>query len=219
MKAADFRKCRSPKIQSCGRGAALSIRAERLKAMQKIFPWVNEEYEKIRVEEIVLGDRDLLGTVLRLPIVYGPGDPVHRLHFLLKRMEDGRRHILFADDVAAFRTPRGYVENVAHAIVLAATSERASGHVYNVAEPTTFSELEWAKKVAAVAGWDGNFVVLPHDRTPKHLLMPGNTAQHLVASSERIRKELGHEESIPLEESAHDPVGAGESATNTTSRI
>jgi nucleoside-diphosphate-sugar epimerase len=43
-------------------------------------------------------------------------------------------------------------------------------------------------------------VVLPHDCTPKHLLSPGNAAQHLVVSSERIRKELGYRELLPHDE-------------------
>ena len=179
---------------------------EVLKKVQQIYPWVDDEYEKINVEKAVLNDRDLPGTVLRLPMVYGPGDPVHRFHFLLKRIGDGRQTILFADDVAALRTPRGYVENVAHAIALAATSERASGHIYNVCEPVAFSELDWARKIAAATGWDGNFIVLPHDATPKHLWMPGNAAQHLVASSDRIRKELGYREVISLDESIHRTI-------------
>ncbi|HEY6249665.1 MAG TPA: NAD-dependent epimerase/dehydratase family protein [Candidatus Angelobacter sp.] len=173
---------------------------ERLKKIQEIFPWMDDDYEKIAVEKTVLNEHDLPGTVLRLPMVYGPGDPVHRLHFLLKRMDDGRRSILFPDDVAAMRTPRGYVENVAQAIALAATSERASGRIYNVCESDAFSEWEWAHKVAVFAGWDGDFVMLPHDKSPKHLLMPGNTAQHIVASSDRIRRELGYHELVPLEE-------------------
>jgi hypothetical protein len=32
------------------------------------------------------------------------------------------------------------------------------------------------------------------------LLLPGNTAQHVVASSERIRKELGYHELLPPDE-------------------
>lgn len=173
---------------------------ESLKRIQKIFPWANADYDKVKVERTVLSAPDLPGTVLRLPMVYGPGDPVHRFHYLLKRMDDGRRNIIFADDVAALRTPRGFVENVAQAITLAATSERAPGRVYNVCESTAFSELEWARKVAASAGWNGEFVVLPHDRTPKHLWMPGNTAQHVVVSSDRIRSELGYRELTPLDE-------------------
>ena len=176
------------------------------KKVQEIFSWLDDDYEKIMVEKVLLSDPELPGTVLRLPMVYGPGDPIHRFHFLLKRMDDGRRSIVFADDVAALRTPRGYVENVAHAIALAAMSERASGRIYNVCEPVAFSELDWAKKIAAATSWDGEFVVLPHDKTPKHLLMPGNTTQHLVASSDRIRKELGYRELISPDESIHRTI-------------
>jgi nucleoside-diphosphate-sugar epimerase len=160
---------------------------------------VDDEYDKVPAERTVLNDPRLPGTVLRLPMIYGPGDYVHRFHPVLKRIDDGRRQILFADDVAAIRTPRGYVEDMAAAILLAATSQRCAGGVYNVCEKETFSELEWARKIAAAAGWDGEFVVLPHDRTPPHLLWPGNTAQHLVVSSERIRSELGYSEIVPRE--------------------
>ena len=38
--------------------------------------------------------RDLPGTVLRLPMVYGPGDGQHRLFEYLKRMDDRRPFIL-----------------------------------------------------------------------------------------------------------------------------
>jgi len=117
--------------------------------------------------------------------------------------------------VAAWRTPRGYVEDVAAAIALAAVSPQSSGRTYNVCESESFSELEWARQIAAAVGWTGEFVVLPHDRTPPHLLWPGNTAQHMVASSERIRKELGFQETVGREEAirrtiawerAHPPI-------------
>jgi nucleoside-diphosphate-sugar epimerase len=172
---------------------------EVLKSRSKTIPWLDEEYDKIPVEQTVLGDPRLPGTVLRLPMVYGSGDFVHRFHPILKRIDDSRRQIIFADDVAPLRTPRGYVEDVASAVVLA-TSPQAMGRVYNVCEADSFGELDWARKIAAASGWDGEFVVLPHDRTPKHLLWPGNTAQHIVASSDRIRKELGYRELLPRDD-------------------
>jgi len=165
-----------------------------------IYPWIDDEYDKIPVEQAVLGDRKLPGTILRLPMIYGPGDPVHRFHSILKRIDDGRKQIIFADDVAPLRTPRGYVEDVGSAVALAATSPQASGRIYNVCEAESFGELDWARKIAAATNWTGEFVVLPHDRTPKHLLWPGNTAQHVVASSERIRKDLGYRELLPRDE-------------------
>src|SRR5215211_1941352 len=43
-------------------------------------------YDKIPVERVVMNDRELPGTVLRLPATYGPGDRQHRLFEYLKRM-------------------------------------------------------------------------------------------------------------------------------------
>jgi nucleoside-diphosphate-sugar epimerase len=133
-------------------------------------------------------------------MVYGPGDPLHRCFPLLKRLADGRSSILLSDDFAAWRGPRGYVENVAHAIALAATSDVAKGRVYNVCEEPVLSELEWQIRIAKQMSWPGKFVVLPRERTPKHLLLPGNAAQHVVASSERIRTELRYKERVEIEE-------------------
>jgi hypothetical protein len=48
--------------------------------------------------------------------------------------------------------------------------------------------------------WDGEFVVLPVESTPRHLLKPGNPAQHWTASSKRIRHELGYTEPVASEE-------------------
>jgi len=174
---------------------------EALKRAQAVYGWLDAEYDKIPVEQAVLSDPKLPGTILRLPMVYGPGDPAHRFHPILKRIDDGRKQIIFADDVAPLRTPRGYVEDVSTAIALATTSPQAAGRVYNVSESDSFGELDWARKIAASTNWTGEFVVLPHDRTPKHLHWPGNTAQHLVASSDRIREELGYRELLPREES------------------
>src|SRR5215467_10928969 len=173
---------------------------EEMKGMHAILPWIDEDYEKIGVEHTLLSNRDLPATILRLPMIYGPGDYIHRFYYILKRMDDQRPAIIFSDDFAAWRSPRGYVENVADAVVLATTLESAIGRTYNVCEEESFSELEWAKKIAAAAGWNGKFMVVPREEAPRHLQYPGNTAQHLVASAQRIRQELGYKEGIPREE-------------------
>ncbi len=101
------------------------------------------DYEKILVERVALSEPQLPGTVLRLPCVFGPGDRHHRLRPYLKRMEDGRPAILLDERQADWRWTRGYVENVAAAIVLALLDERASGHVYNVGEREARTEAAW----------------------------------------------------------------------------
>jgi nucleoside-diphosphate-sugar epimerase len=171
-----------------------------LQHLRKIFPWMTDDYDKIPAERAVMSDPELPGTVLRLPMVYGPGDPLHRFYPVVKRVVDGRRHIIFAQPQAAWCSPRGCVENVAAAIALAATDDRAIGHIYNVGEEPSFSELEWAQKIANEMGWEGKFVVLPVENTPGHLLRPGNAAQHWAVSSARIRKELGYEEPVEMRE-------------------
>lgn len=174
--------------------------AESMQHLRKVFAWVTDDYDKIPAERVVMSDHKLPGTVLRLPMVYGPGDLLRRFYPVVKRIVDGRRHIIFPETLAGWHSPRGYVENVSAAIALAATDERAARCVYNVCEEPAFSELEWARKIAAEMRWDGNFVVLPLERTPRHLLQPGNAAQHWTASSARIRKELGYQEPVPIEE-------------------
>jgi len=179
---------------------------ESMQLMRKIFPWVTDDYDKIPAERIVMNDRELPGTVLRLPMVYGPGDRLHRFYPVVKRIADGRGHIIFAEGLAAWRSPRGYVENVAAAIALAATDDRAERRIYNVCEEPSFSELEWARKIAVEMRWKGQFVVLPAERTPRHLLKPGNAAQHWIASSVRIRHELGYEEPVASENAIRQTI-------------
>ena len=179
---------------------------EVVKMMKGVFGWLNADYDKIGVEEAIMNDPAVSGTVLRLPMVYGPGDRLHRWFPLLKRVADRRSAILLADDFAAWRAPRGYVDDVAHAIALAATSEQAGRRVYNICQEPTMPELEWQTRIARSTNWSGRFVVLPRERMPKHLLPPGNGAQHLVAASERIRTELGYKELVKVEEAIRRTV-------------
>lgn len=156
--------------------------------------WI-DEYDKIPVERTLLGDPALPGTILRLPMVYGPG--THRAYEYLKRMADGRPAILLSEGSAQWRGARGYVENVAAAIALALTDDRAAGRIYNVADPETVSEAEWVRLLGAAYGWPGAIVVLPADHLPAHLQDPFNTEQSWVADSTRLRQELGYSEHIP----------------------
>lgn len=173
---------------------------EALQRVRRVMEWVDEGYDKIAVERALHSASELQASVLRLPVIYGPGDPLRRLHGMLKRMDDRRPAILLAEDFAQWCSPRGYVDNVAAAIARASQDARAAGRTYNVST-LSVSELEWAKMLAVQAGWTGDLIVLPRERMPKHLLAPGNYAQHWTASSQKIRGELGYSEPVELEES------------------
>jgi nucleoside-diphosphate-sugar epimerase len=180
--------------------------ADQIRALQNVFGWLDDEYEKILVEREILADPSRDACVLRLPMVYGPGDPLRRQAALLNQMRDLAGEIFFEETMAAWRSPRGYVENVAEAIALATVAGELPHRVYNVAEPDALSELEWAQLVAKAAGWGGRFTVLPRERAPNHLLPPGNLAQHWVTDSTRIRVDLGYVEPVPRAEALRRTV-------------
>ncbi|MCI2429487.1 NAD-dependent epimerase/dehydratase family protein [Candidatus Acetothermia bacterium] len=153
-----------------------------------------EAYEKRWVEQVVLSDPQLPGTVLRYPMIYGPNDGGRTFH-LVKRMMDQRPVILIDEGLARWRWSRGYAENVAWATVLAVTQARARNRIYNVAEPEGLSYLEWVQRVTRAAGWPGRIVVVPRDR----LKVQGHHEHHWVVDTTRIRAELGYMEVVPQE--------------------
>jgi len=173
--------------------------------LKGVFAWLDDQYDKVSVEQEARRAAHLAVTILRLPMVYGPGDPLHRLFPIVKRVDDGRRVILLADRFAAWRGTRGYVEDVAAAIVLAATSPAAVGRIYNLGE-VPMTELAWTERVAAAAGFTGAVKVLPAGRMPAHLQLPGDPEQHWVASTTRIRKELHFSEHVPPDEAVRRTI-------------
>jgi nucleoside-diphosphate-sugar epimerase len=170
---------------------------------EKMFPYREHaqphewsyHYDKIPVERVYLSSKKIAGTVLRLPMVYGPGDRQHRLYSYLKRISDNRPFILLDEDFAEWKATRGYVENVAHAIVLAILNRAASGQIYNVTD-LNIPENEWVKLIGEVAGWKGSIEIIEAGKLPLGM----NALQSIDMSSEKIRRELGYAEICPFEE-------------------
>jgi nucleoside-diphosphate-sugar epimerase len=128
-----------------------------------------DHWDKIPAERVVLNHPGLSSTILRLPAVYGPHDPQHRMFRYLKPMLDGRETILLDEREARWRWTHGYVENVAAAITLAVTDSRASGRIYNVGEPFALSRAERIRRIAQAANWRGRIVTLPSERVPENM--------------------------------------------------
>jgi len=131
-------------------------------------------YDKILVERAALHDAKVVGTVLRLPKVYGSHDNND-----LATVYRYRHH-------PSWRWTHGYVENVAHAIALAVMNDKAAGKIYNVGEavaPTV------AERLAALPPSD----VAIDER-------PANFLQDIVYDTSRIREELGYREVVRYEE-------------------
>lgn len=165
-----------------------------------------DDYDKILVERDALNTPGLPGTVLRLPMVYGPGDEQHRTFEYLRRMDDGRRVIPLESGFAGWRWTSGYVEDVAHALALAVERDAAAGRVYNVGEEIAPPRAEWVRRIGGAAGWRGEVAELGRALLPPALVPDLDTAQDLVSDSTRIRAELGYRETVPPDEALRRTV-------------
>jgi nucleoside-diphosphate-sugar epimerase len=161
---------------------------------------IDRGYDKVAVEAEAAAIDGLPATILRLPAIHGPGDRQHRLRAYVRRMDDRRPAIVIDVALANWRWVRGYVEDCAHAIVLAATNQAAAGRVYNVAYERHFTEPEWIREVARGVGWDGDVVLASSHELPKDDRIQFDTKQQFVVDSRRIRDELGYAEVVDFDD-------------------
>lgn len=157
-------------------------------------------YEKIIVERIVLGQPDWSGSVVRLPMTYGPRDRRQRFVETVRRMAAGRPAVLLAESLSQWVAPRGYVENIAEAVALAAIRPEADGQIFNVADPDPIPEVDWVKSIGAAVGWEGRVEIVPDASMPAALKPEGRFDQSMSIDSRKIRSLLGFREVVDLEE-------------------
>jgi nucleoside-diphosphate-sugar epimerase len=116
-------------------------------------------------------------------------------------MDDGRPAILLDEALEGWRRAHCYVEDVAHALVLAVTNDAATGRIYNVSYERTGTEVEWIREIARVCGWPGEIVLARSDLLPEALREDAyDLRQDYVIDSSRIRLELGYGEVVSEDE-------------------
>jgi nucleoside-diphosphate-sugar epimerase len=140
-------------------------------------------YEKILAERAVLSDPNLPGTILRLPKVHGPGGNED-----LATIYRYRNH-------PDWRWTHGFVENVAAAVVLAATHPFAGSRVYNVGEAYTPTIAE-------------RLTCLPPSIIEPDLTSQFDFRQNMHYDTSRIRTELGYREIVSEGEGLLRTLGA-----------
>ena len=146
-----------------------------------------DQYDKIPVEEAYLSAG---AVVLRLPMVFGPGDYQHRMAPYLKRMLDKRPFVFVPADMEHYVFPRGYIDNVAEAVAVAAMSD-LSARIFNVADEKVYAELEWVQAIARTLSWDGEILLRPNETLPPSVQAGLVTKYGLEISGKRIRDDLG----------------------------
>lgn len=188
-----------------------ALRASRRPYRAKARPGeMTYDYDKVLVEAAVREGADAPVTILRLPMVYGPGDRYRRLRPLLAKMVAGDTEIRLDRARAGWRWTRGFIDDVADAIALAVTDSRAAGRVYNVGEEDALAERDWIREVGEAAGWHGSVREVPAEDIPEAEREPFDYdyTHHLAADTTRIRRELGLRERVGRREGLRRTVAA-----------
>jgi nucleoside-diphosphate-sugar epimerase len=171
------------------------------------FSW--DDYDKVLVERNVMANPELPATILRLPMVYGPGDydgQKRRFWPYLKRMDDGRPAIILDQRTARWRAPWGYVEDVAEGVGLAVEKDRAAGQVYNVGEADGLDLQGWVRELSAVVGWRGRIMVVDEQCPAPNLPRSLNLDQNLDMDTTKIRSDLNYHETMSRRETLERTV-------------
>ena len=158
--------------------------------------WVGHDYEKIEVEHAIMKDADIQGTVLRLPMIYGPGDIQRRYSNIIDWLKDN--HDITLDyQTANWLGPWGYVDNVIEAICLGVTHEKAAGQIYHVADSPALPYAEIVQRLGMAGGWKGKLQISQTEYLPTNLKTVFNVPtispkQNLVIDIGKITNELGY---------------------------
>lgn len=156
-----------------------------------------EDYDKIVLEDAALGDSRFAATVIRAPMIFGPGDKQHRFKWAIDEVKRGG---LIKLDERAGKWPNsyGYVTDVAEAIALAALDPRAAGRTYNVGQSFVRNPVQWLLSFAVMLNTPIEVETVP--ATEKALLFERAEATDLryplTLDTTRIRQELGFTEVV-----------------------
>lgn len=149
-----------------------------------------DDYDKIPIEAAV---RDMAcdWTILRLPMVYGPGDRQRRFRWAIRPMLAEAPVLEAPRAWLAWTTGYGFIGNVGAAIVHAAGHAKAARATFNIADEPAMDHGGWIERFRAVTGWTG--AVEPTDAdTPFAQAVSGmDLSAPLNISSGRMRAELG----------------------------
>jgi nucleoside-diphosphate-sugar epimerase len=187
-------------------------------------PGVESESEdskgyRIRRTEQTLFELQPRATHFRYPFVYGPYQLVPREWLVVRRIRDGRSHIILPDGGLTLHS-FGYAENVAHALLLAVDKPEASaGKAYNVADEVVLSLRQVTEVIAGALEHKLTIVNMPYELAPctrPFVMQPLTT--HRVQDIAAIRADLGYRDKVAPSEAiartahwlmAHPPAPGG----------
>ena len=157
-------------------------------------------YRVARTEETVFAHHPDAAH-FRYPYAYGPYQLVPREWSVVRRVLDGRRRIVVADDGLTLHH-HGYTVNLAHAVLLGIDHpDAAAGQVFNAADEEVLSIRQVVELIATALEHDLELVSMPYDlAVPARPLLAQPLPTHRVLDLTRIRSALGYRDVVPARE-------------------
>jgi len=157
-------------------------------------------YRVARTEAAVFAHHPT-ATHVRYPYAYGPYQLVPREWSVVRRILDGRRRIVVADDGLTLHH-HGYTRNLAHAVLLAVDQpEAAAGTLFNAGDEEVLSVRQVVELVASALDAELELVSMPYAlAVPARPLLTQPLPTHRVLDLTRLRTRLGYRDVTPARE-------------------
>jgi nucleoside-diphosphate-sugar epimerase len=132
-------------------------------------------------------------THFRYPFLYGPYQIAPREWCVVRRILDGRRSIVVADDGLSLNHS-AYVENAAHAVLLAVDRPEASaGQIYNVGDERLLTLRQVIEIIAKTLNHELEIVSMPRAfAVPARPMIAQPWTTHRVLDLTKIRTQLAY---------------------------
>jgi len=182
---------------------------------------IAEEDEKgfrvARTEEYVFANHPNAAH-FRYPYAYGPLQVVPREWSIVRRILDGRRQIVVADDGLTLHH-HGFTENLAHAVLCGIDSpESAAGHVFNCGDDEVLTIRQVIEIIAAELEVELEIISMPFEvAIPARPLLAQPSPTHRVLDTSLLKTKLGYSDVVPAREAVartarwlvEHPIAAG----------
>jgi nucleoside-diphosphate-sugar epimerase len=157
-------------------------------------------YRIVRTERAVFAAHPQAAH-LRYPYIYGPYQPAPREWSVVRRVLDGRRRIVVADEGLTIHH-HCYTENAAAAVVRAVEHpDLAAGTVFNLGDGEALTVAQVVELCARALGAEVELVSMPYDlAVPAWPLLAQPLPTHRVLDLGRLHHQLGHHDAVPARE-------------------
>jgi nucleoside-diphosphate-sugar epimerase len=156
-----------------------------------------KSYRIGRTEELLFQSHPT-ATHFRYPYVYGPRQLAPREWCVVRRIRDSRPFLILPDGGLSLIT-FGYIDNLAHAMLLAVDQPAASmGEIFNCGDDERLTIRQVAELISTELDYDWELLSMPAELAiPARPLMMNQLSTHRDLDTSKLRERLGYRDPVP----------------------